>query len=736
MKMPMKPDSDRPLITTDDDRFSFGGIAKRLAPAILKTLETDGMVVGLEGRWGAGKTTLLNFLRSELETRKPDNIHVISIAPWLNGDHSNLVFSLLIPIADLLDQAEDKSFGRIRRFWRRTRKKGSAIGRTLRDYGAKTGRTLVPAARLAESFLPGAKLAGDGLEVSSKYLGSMQRRSTTAEIKAEISKQLTQLDIGFVVILDDLDRLEPEQAVEVVRLVRSVADFPKMTYIMCYDRVALSHALMSGLKVSDGDQFLQKIVQLTFTMPLPEPFELRGHFLEEALAIFEAVTGHPPSGDLLDDLKSAVDREGGGMRTPREVKLALNSIRFLYPEIMDDVYFPDMCRLQLIKTTHPALYRWIEEYLAERSVMVTGDGSISKDGKKDTGERLKALLPAEDPMSTQSIWALRRYIPGVVKSEKAEDCVFASTNVSEVKDMIEHKRLGSPVHYRHYFALTYPKTVMPDNELNLLFDLAVSDRAELTKELVRLAQRKRPSGKSWFEHVLDRLDKHKISSLDTATISGIISAIANGMDAMLAEDANPSPFALTISDLSVQALQSCLKQLRANDPMEFESCAVWLASNCPSMNWLVGKFFRNELYTHGRVGDSQQSLDASPFSGDELDRLLKILRERAAIEATSDRIGSMHELGAYLYGWRDLSGIREPKDWVERFVEADEGFLFLLNKLRGWAMSDRVYYPLQKAAVEDFLDWEHTIERLKALSTTLHADKAKDLMAAIEQGKH
>ena len=73
------------------DRFGFVGIAKRLAPAILKTFETDGMVVGLEGPWGSGKTTLLNFLRHELDKNKPGNIYVISIAPWLSGDRSNVV---------------------------------------------------------------------------------------------------------------------------------------------------------------------------------------------------------------------------------------------------------------------------------------------------------------------------------------------------------------------------------------------------------------------------------------------------------------------------------------------------------------------------------------------------------------------------------------------------------------------------------------------------------------------
>lgn len=689
------------------------------------------MVVGLEGPWGSGKTTLLNFLRHELDKNKPGNIYVISIAPWLSGDRSNLVYSLLVPVADILDHVEKANESG----WKRLKKKGGDLGNLVRSYGAKTGRTLAPAARLAEYFVPGAKIAGDTLELGSQYLDQSQRHPTTAEIKADISKRISKIDIGFVVILDDLDRLEPEQAVEVVRLVRSVADFPKITYIMCYDRVALSHALMSGLKIADGDQFLQKIIQLTFTIPLPEPFDLRQHFLTEALAIFEEVTGTPATGELLSDLKTAVDREGGGLRTPREVKLALNSLRFLYPSIKDDVHFPDVCRLHLIKTTNPALYRWIEEYLSERSVLVTGDATISSHAKAEMGQRLKDLLPAEDTMSTQSIWSLRRFIPGIIKNDNPEACVFSNSSIGEVRNMMALRRLGSPIHYRYYFALTYPKTVMPEDEFNDLLALSTRDPAALTEKLVALSRKRRSSGKSWFEHVLDRLDDDTIKSLDASRLSGLIEGISNGMDAILAEDNSPRPLSLSVTDIAERVVRDCLKQLKTVDAAAFISSASKLASDCPSPNWLIGHFFRAELFKHGLIGD-RANPDTSAFDLEVLTDLLTVLKARATTEANDGEIPKMPDLAAYLYGWRDLSGIEEPKQWVTKYTETDEGFLFLLNKLRGWAMSDKVYYPLHQSAVSIFLDWDQTVQRLTVLAGTEHGDKVKEIELAIAQGKH
>lgn len=731
-KKSTQPDSDRPIESETSDLFGFVAIAKRLTPAILKTLETDGMVVGLEGPWGSGKTTLLNFLRQELDKNKPYNIHVISIAPWLSGDLSNLVSSLLNPIAEILDKEENKKLN----FWRRLRKKGSDLGNLVRSYGAKTGRTLAPAARIAEYFAPGAKIAGDALELGSQYLDKSKRHLTTAEIKENISKKISCLNLGFVVILDDLDRLEPEQAVEVVRLVRSVADFPKITYIMCYDRVALSHALKSGLDLADGDHFLQKIIQVTFTIPLPEPFDLRQQFLNEALKIFEEVSGNAATGELLADIRSAVDREGGVLRTPREVKLALNSLRFLYPSIKDDVHFPDICRLHLIKITNQPLYRWIEEYLSERSVLVTGDGMISSYAKAELGERLQILLPADDPMSTQSIWSLQKFIPGIVKHKNPDECVFSSSNTNEVENMIAQRRLGSPLHYRYYFALTYPKTVMPDDEFCGLLALANSAPASLTEKLVALSRSKRTSGRSWFEHVLDRLDNHTIRSLDAISLSGLIEAISNGMDEILVEENdNLQPLSLSITNTANRVIRSSLKHLKSIDFNKFSSSCHNIASDCPSLNWLIGHFFRDELYKHHLVGNRPDP-SSSAFDPTMLGELLDIIRERATAETEYGNISNMPDLAAYLFGWRDLSGIEEPKDWVENFTETEEGFLHLLDKLRSWAVSDRVYYPLHESAVSVFLDWDQTIERLQALSQSPLSEKAKEIEEAISQGKN
>ena len=218
-------DSDRALDNKAEDQFGFVGMAKRLAPSIIEASKGDGMVIGLEGRWGSGKTSLLNFLRSELKGAQEQGIYTITIEPWLNGDASSLVSSLLDPMSAILKLREDELTVANGEEGNATQEAMTEVGHLLREYGPKTARRVASVANVAGYFVPGAQIIGGVLQAGADAAEQvLPTGPTPSELKRKISQKIQDLDIGFVVILDDLDRLEPEQAVEVVRLVRSVAD--------------------------------------------------------------------------------------------------------------------------------------------------------------------------------------------------------------------------------------------------------------------------------------------------------------------------------------------------------------------------------------------------------------------------------------------------------------------------------------------------------------------------------
>tara|TARA_Y100000815_G_scaffold209795_1_gene194039 strand:- start:602 stop:2689 length:2088 start_codon:yes stop_codon:yes gene_type:complete len=692
------------------------------------------MVIGLEGRWGSGKTSLLNFLEAELVNAQGEGVHTITIAPWLNGDASSLVSSLLDPIRAILKKQEQAVVPSGDGLDDAAKERIADVGRLLRAYGPKTARSVASIASVAGYFVPGAKLAADVLEATASAAEQvLPDVSTPTEIKLQVSRKLKELNIGFIVILDDLDRLEPEQAVEVVRLVRSVADFPRVVYLMCYDRDVLAQALKTGLKVADGDLYLQKIVQLTFSIPLPEPFDLRAQFLDEAVALYREIAGEGFGEDLLDDLKSAVDREGMGLSTPREVKLVLNSVRFIFPQVKDDVYFPDFCRLQLIKTTNYKLYKWLELYLSVRSVLVTEDAVISGEERKRMGVELRDLLPSSAPDSARSIWSLKRFVPGVADVDDAEKRVFNRMGDEAVSSAVNLKRLGSPFHYRFYFALTGPKTVMPDPEFYALLEFAGSDVAALIVRFREEVARRRRSGNTWFEHILNRFDDECIRSLSEDQLSGILIAFSDMMDFAMANDNSPRAFSLSLDGIANLVARNCLLRLKALNAGRHESVVLDIATEGAAINWLVGKFFRSQLFRHGRVGDESVPEDQWEISDELLDKVINILQRRVDNSETQAQIRDLPDILAYLLGWRNLSGDGRAEAWAQEFAVSDEGFVHLLEHLRGWAMSDKVYYPLSKRTVSLFLNWDEVLARLETLKHSAFAKQVAGLLLAIEQ---
>lgn len=737
LDMTTRLDSDRALEEIGKDKFGFAGMAERLAPSIIEASKGDGIVIGLEGRWGAGKTSLLNFLQHYLIPAQKECVYTITISPWLNGDASSLVFSLLEPMREILEKIESDQAQLKGRQAEDAKKQLEEISQLLRDYGPKTARGAASIANLLGHFMPGMQVFSSALEAGASAVEQViPSESTPSELKQKIIEKIKGLDVSFVVILDDLDRLEPVQAVEVVRLVRSVADFPRVAYLMCYDREVLAQALKTGLQVENGDLYLQKIVQLTFNIPLPEPFDLRIQFLEEAKSIYEKVMCNNAEGEVLEDLKTAVDQQGMQLSTPREVKLALNGVRFIFPQIKNDIYFPDFCRLQLIKTTNYNLYRWLEEYLSVRSVLVTGDATVATDERAKMGERLKDILPSESFESSFSIRSLGRFVPGVCHDEEPEKRVYRESNSSEMADLISLKRLGSPLHYRFYFALSGPKTVMPDNEFNDLLKLSVTDVEMLASRLTEEVLKRRSSGRTWFEHVLDRLDDKLISTLSKEQVVGFLLAFSNMMDSALSLSNTRRSFFFSI-DQSVEAVsQSCLVRLKSLCPDSQAETVCKMASHGNAINWLVGYFFRSQFLQHGKLDDNSQYSDQWGISEELLDRSVEILRDRINQEDVKELIPQLPDVSAYLFGWRDMSLNNEAVIWVREYCEDDRGFLSVLNHLRGWAVSDKVYYPLSVASVSIFLDWDETQERLNKLMKSEFSEEVAELKLAISQSRH
>lgn len=725
---------DQSVTHPDEDRYGFRHVATQLAQSVRAIGREGSAVIGIEGAWGSGKTSLLNMLRLALDEQKEAGTFVLNISPWLDGSGTSLVESLLIPVAGIIAAEEEKRMSEEALRQLKRRKGLTATAEKVLRYTRATARNLVPVAEAAA--LIGAPNASKAL----KALASVQSGTTplsSSDLRSEIADKIADLDLSFIILLDDLDRLEPAQAVEVIRLVKSVADFPRFRYLLCYDKDVLAQAICRGLGVEDGRLYLQKIVQIAFSLPRPETFVLRREFLDGATELYTRENGFPPDAVILQDLDEVTDIYGATLRTPREVQLALNALRFRYPGIRDYVYLPDLCLLQLFRTTNPALYDWVEEYLTERAIVESGDGSVTKDEKEQLIKKLTEHLTHYFPLQAHSAYKLSNWIPGLSGGLMTVPVsLFNQSGDEEKALMTMHKRLGSPSYWRYYFAFSSPQNVLPPEYFDEIFALAADPEKQkvLAEELLGRIHGKEISSRTWFEHILSQLTTPVISRRSAAECEGLVRFFFQQGDKITAKYLALNPW-FTLYELDTSsAVDRLLMKMYEQDPDRAIQLLHSLLLEGGAWHW-TAEYFRHLLWQHGLAGNRQQYEQEQWLPHDRLQELRRELAGRLNSSDITSRLTAMPSLTSYIWAWRDISGNDEVRKWMAVQSRQDEDFLQLLLLLRYKGTSSAIgrYRGLSLSQISELLGEEQILkERLERIE---HEGKFPELMEEVNTSR-
>jgi predicted KAP-like P-loop ATPase len=240
--------SDEPITRRAEDRLNRAHLAEAIADQVINSPRDQGFVIAINGPWGSGKTSVMNMI--EEAVRERSNAVILRFNPWLFSGTEQLVVRFLQELgAQLGEKADQTNDTRLRE-----------IGERLASYG----EVLVPLVWLP---VVGPWLARVGS--LAKAVGGRKRKekpvpSVLAQ-RQRVRDVLARLDRRIVVFLDDLDRVEPDQTRDVVRLIKLIADFPNVTYLLAYDAEKVAAAL--GPEVAAGREYVEKIVQVTHDLP-------------------------------------------------------------------------------------------------------------------------------------------------------------------------------------------------------------------------------------------------------------------------------------------------------------------------------------------------------------------------------------------------------------------------------------------------------------------------------------
>ena len=255
--------TDKPIARLEQDSLNIQKYANSLSKFI-RNSDTP-ITIGLQGEWGTGKTSLMSLL---LENFNKDGEKREIATSWVNTWEYSLFkgASETTPavLSGMLEKLRDENSD----IW------------TIKDVAAdKVKRATKFLGGLANQVIANQT----GINIKDAASDSLTEKNIAhiVEVKNLITSIINELiehsenEIQKVVFfVDDLDRIPPTDAVEVLEALKNIFDIPKCIFILAIDYDVVVKGLESkfGKKTKENERefrsFFDKIIQVPFTMPV------------------------------------------------------------------------------------------------------------------------------------------------------------------------------------------------------------------------------------------------------------------------------------------------------------------------------------------------------------------------------------------------------------------------------------------------------------------------------------
>ena len=288
--------SDIPIEGIGQDSFGLRRYVKGLAGYILKC--DTPTTIAVQGDWGCGKTSMLNMIREELG----DKVKSIWFNTWQYSKFNlddRLSLSLLTHLYKSIDSEAESGSNKVM-------KKLSALLRA----GAKVGTYFIDG-------MGAQKFADDiGNVIDNGFKGSNDDViSVIEELKNDYQKKINDIynrtGKRVVVFIDDLDRLAPSRAVDLMEILKLFLDCRNCVYVLAIDYEVVTRGISEkygkDFGEKQGKKFFDKIIQVPFFVPveqynvtpyikqsLPENIKLNDEEIEQFVRMIKYSVGCNP----------------------------------------------------------------------------------------------------------------------------------------------------------------------------------------------------------------------------------------------------------------------------------------------------------------------------------------------------------------------------------------------------------------------------------------------------------
>ncbi|MDG4823279.1 P-loop NTPase fold protein [Asanoa sp. WMMD1127] len=365
-----------------NDQLDRGRLAAQLTRSIeAVSNQSDSAVVALVGPWGSGKSSLLIGIEANL---REEGWYLARHNPWAYSSYERSVAGFF---AEIRDVVPDAVMGPDRR---------RALGEWV--------ERLAPAGTLGTAV--GVNATGAMTSAASLIMGDR----SPERLRKIFAEALEGLDHPVLVILDDLDRLQPDELLLTFKLVRLIGRLPNVYYLLAYDEATLAEVLQHTQLIGSGPgrarQYLEKMVQVRLDIP-PLLEDQQINLVNEGIDAFCAAHGVELAPDARARLQSAWSEcLVRYLDQPRAVKRLFTQVDALWPEVHGEVDFVDFLLMTFLRTFERDVHELVINHKSELLQSSFAFGRHSETNP-ERWERWKNRIAEEGkPRHVESIAAL------------------------------------------------------------------------------------------------------------------------------------------------------------------------------------------------------------------------------------------------------------------------------------------------------------------------------------------
>jgi hypothetical protein len=246
--VPYKEDSplnwlvfDKNIYANSNDKDRFKKLFKRFLEILSDEKEIGAKVISLEASWGAGKTSFFRIFKGWFQSKenniKIDNFNFYEYNPWLSQSN-NITQDFLHYLKSIIYTEEQELID-------------TQINNYIQSISAnvvKESKLNIFSNLLAPSSISFQVSKNTLLEKVKNVLGSTK----------------------IVILIDNIDRLNSHEIIKVLELVKDVADFKNLIFVLAMDKNIVNQAIGKEIVGVNSKHYLEKIIDTEYVLKWAE----------------------------------------------------------------------------------------------------------------------------------------------------------------------------------------------------------------------------------------------------------------------------------------------------------------------------------------------------------------------------------------------------------------------------------------------------------------------------------